>query len=81
MAKIKQAYTHKGWFFLCPVYLNADEGEGMNVAARWRWLDWWFDVNDAVFDLIASASVDEQPYPFRVTGRLKTPITMEFEAD
>lgn len=37
-------------------------------------------------DEASEAAPDKDPtrcgaYPFRVTGRLKTPITMEFEAD
>jgi hypothetical protein len=79
MTTLKQTYTHKGWFFLCPVYMNADEGDGMSVSTRHPWLDWWFDVNAAVFDMLASASQEEQPFPFKVTQRLKTPITLEFE--
>lgn len=78
---LKTTYTHKGWFFLCPVYLNASEGEGMAVTARHPCLDWWFDVNAAFFDLVASFSRDEEPFPFRVTGRLAEPITLECEVD
>ena len=78
---LKTTYTHKGWFFLCPVYLNADQGEGMDVAARYPWLDWWFDLNSAVFDFIAGFSNFDEPFPFKVTGRLEKPVTMEFEVD
>lgn len=78
MTIYRATYTHKGWFFLCPVYMNADEGDGMAVTARHPWLDWWFDMNAAAFDLFASASQYEEPFPFKVTGRLKTPVTMEF---
>ena len=45
-------FTHKGWFGLCPVYLNADEGEGMDVAARKPWLEWWFEANLFVWDVV-----------------------------
>lgn len=78
---MKVTYTHKGWFFLCPVYLNPEEGDGMNVAARWPWLDWWFDLNQEVFDWLASQSYEEQPFPFKVTGRLHPPVTLESSAD
>ena len=73
----RTTYTHKGWFFMCPVYLNADEGEGMAVTARWPWLDWWFDANEALFRTIAMFSQHEEPFPFRVTGKLKRPVVME----
>lgn len=75
----KTTYTHKGWFFLCPVYMNADQGEGMDVTARWSWLDWWFDANSAVFDAIAYFSHHEEPFPFKVTGRLDPHIVIESE--
>ena len=71
----KIQYTHKGWFFLCPIYLNADDGEGMACDARHRWLDWWFDVNELIFSVMVKIMVtfnrDYEPmFPFRVTGIL-----------
>ena len=72
-------YTHKGWFYLCPVYLNADQGEGMDVAARSPFLDWWFDVNMAIFTFVASFSPYDEPFPFKVTSKLKTPIEMDHQ--
>ena len=77
----KTTYTHKGWFFLCPVYLNADEGEGMAVTARHPLMDWWFDVNAAAFYFITSFSRDEEPFPLKVTGKLEKPVVIEFEVD
>lgn len=69
-------YTHKGWFLFCPIYLNADDGEGMAVDARWAWLDWWFDVNGFIFDLFVTVALffnpDMEPsFPFMVTGEIK----------
>ncbi|MGS5089060.1 hypothetical protein ACVC7V_21455 [Hydrogenophaga sp. A37] len=78
---MKITYTHKGWFFLCPVYLNPGEGEGMNVAARRPWLDWWFDVNQEIFEALAAHSYEEQSFPFKVTGRLDPPVTLESSAE
>jgi hypothetical protein len=68
-------YTHKGWFFLCPIYCNPNEGEGMHVDARYRWLDWWFDVQMYVFNLlcvmITSINPEYEPmFPFKITGEL-----------
>lgn len=78
---LKTTYTHKGWFFMCPVYLNADEGEGMAVTAMHPWLDWWFDLNQGVFDLLASFSYHEEPFPFKVTGKLDQPLVIESEIE
>lgn len=74
---MKTSFTHKGWFFLCPVYLCADIGEGMPVTARHPWLDWWFDLNMSLFGFFASFSPHEEPFPLTVTGRLKTPVVFE----
>jgi hypothetical protein len=68
-------YTHKGWFFLCPIYLNADDGEGMAVEAKYEWLEWWFTVQMVIFDfmveVIMTFNPDYEPvFPFRVTGKL-----------
>ena len=74
---MKQTYTHKGWFYLCPVYLNADKGEGMEVAARWSILDSWLDLNMTLFDFAALFSPYVEPFPFKVTGKLKMPIELK----
>jgi len=78
---LKTTYTHKGWFFLCPVYMDAEQGDGMSVAVRRPWLGWWFDVNAAAFALVASFSNNEEPFPFRVTGKLENPVVIECEVD
>jgi hypothetical protein len=72
---IAMKYTHKGWFFMCPVYLNADDGEEMAVEARHEWLEWWFDVNNWIFSvmvlIVSFFNPDYEPmFPFRVTGKL-----------
>jgi len=69
-------YTHKGWFFLCPIYLNADDEEEMAVEARYEWLEWWFTVNLWIFGtlvlLIELVNPEYEPeFPFIVTGEVK----------
>lgn len=61
---------------MCPIFLNADDGEGMAVEARWSWLNWWFDVNEAIFASIvfvvsAFNPTYEPMFPFKVTGKLQ----------
>jgi len=68
-------YTHKGWFFLCPIYLNAEDGDGMDVEARFEWLEWWFTVNEIIFGGVVYVMIlidDEyEPlFPFKVTGEI-----------
>ena len=60
---------------MCPVYLNADDGEGMAVEARHEWLKWWFDVNNWLFSVMVFfvTLIDHEydpMFPFRVTGKL-----------
>jgi len=70
----EQKFTHKGWFWFVPVYLNMDDGE-MLVAARWSILDplfWVADLLEAARIYITSAlNPDYEPtFMFRVTGEL-----------
>lgn len=72
---VTMQYTHKGWFFLCPVYLNADDGEGMQVEARHEWLEWWFTLQLMMFEFIVEIILFINPeydpvFPFKVTGKL-----------
>lgn len=36
--------THEGWFWFCPVYANLEGSDGMQVEARYAWLEWLFSV-------------------------------------
>ena len=74
--KAKDHFTHKGWFFMCPIYLNADDGDGMDVAARFECLEWWFSVQEVFFKImvffIETFNEDYEPmFPFKVTGKIK----------
>lgn len=67
--------THKGWFYLCPIYMSDIEGD-MNVEARWEWLEWWFTVNEWVIgNMIAIALLInpeyEPTFSIRITGEIK----------
>jgi hypothetical protein len=68
-------FTHKGWFFMCPIYLNPNEGEGMNAEARYAWLEWWFTVQEYIFSAMVficeSINPEYEPmFPFYITGEL-----------
>ena len=54
--KAKDHFTHKGWFFMCPIYLNADDGDGMDVAARFECLEWWFSVQEVFFKIMVNCA-------------------------
>lgn len=60
----------KGWFLLCPVLVreSADRDFELEVRARWRCLEWWFTVNEYVWDWWAGLTGEER-FPFIITGR------------
>jgi hypothetical protein len=73
---MKEHFTHYGWFFMCPIYLNANEGDGMAVEARHWMLEPWFTVNELIFAacvwIMTSINPEYEPmFPFRVTGEIK----------
>ena len=80
----KVAFTHKGWFGLCPAYLgdqqdgkeiDAVEPEGFLdmpvVTARWGLLEYWFDFNVAVVDTIhfIGGAFGIEPQRHRIGGQ------------
>lgn len=67
-------YTHKGWFLLCPIYCNPAQGDGMNITARFDYIDWWFDINEWLFNFFVDSIQIFNPaynpkFPFFVTGK------------
>lgn len=72
----KQDFKYKGWFFACSVYLNLDNDDGAEVAARLECLEWWFTVNSVIcnFMINMNSMLDpdyEPAFPFRITGEIK----------
>ena len=66
-------FTHKGWFYLCPIYLSPDCEKMMPVIARHPVFDGWFKLNEAMYKLFSIQMVLMNPYcqfkpVFRVTG-------------
>lgn len=77
--KFSDNFEYKGWFFACPVYINIEEingEEGVECAARWESMEWWFTVNAVVcnfmISLLSSINPDYEPaFPFRITGKIR----------
>lgn len=71
----KPCYTHKGWFWFCPVYL-AFEQEGCAVEARSAWLRPVFTLCNWIEKKVRRLFIgwpdpDYEPsFMFRVTGEL-----------
>jgi len=67
--------THKGWFWLCPVYLSLADSDGVAVEARRAWLEPLFTVCElleAARIFLSSVFIrDYEPtFMFKVTGEL-----------
>ena len=72
---MKTKMSHKGWFLLCPIYIDLDAGDCPGVEVRAEWLEWWFDLNIDLFDLsVRVIQMFDQEYEpefmFYVTGRV-----------
>lgn len=68
-------YTQKGWFFLCPIYLDMTNEDCPVVDARFQWLEWWHDVNLWFFGvltgMILMVNPEHEPmFPLRITGEI-----------
>lgn len=69
-------FTHKGWFFMCPIYLCHYDGESIAVEARSPILEFWFDINNFIFAICVNirSAIDpeyEPAFPFLITGEIK----------
>ncbi len=69
-------FTHKGWFYLCPIYLSPDCEKMTPVIARHPLFDGWFRLNEAIYKLFSIQMLLMDPYGqpktvFRVTGFAK----------
>lgn len=67
-------YTHKGWFWFCPIYLSPEE-PGFPVEARREWLEplfavceWLEQARIALTSLLAPGY--EPTFMFHITGEL-----------
>lgn len=69
-------FTHKGWFMLCPIKIAEPFGEAPCLAARWDWLELWFDLNEgfqhALITALSLLNPDYEPqFMFKVTGEIR----------
>lgn len=74
----KITLTHKGWFGLCPVYMDDPQGksesDGAWLEPRFPFTGWLIDLSAFIFDLM-----DGPGYPIRITGKLSEPIIKEMD--
>lgn len=74
MSDIKNDFTHKGWYWFCPIYISPDDPE-CPVAARSEWFEFLFDfcgmLDAARIWLTTYMNPDYEPtFMFKVTGKI-----------
>lgn len=80
---MRVAFTHCGWFGVCPVYMADIDGEAPVVHPRHILLAPLFWLSEALFallSLIASGVCPqwEPVWPLRVTAELRRPLVREY---
>jgi hypothetical protein len=68
-------FTHKGWFWLCPIFIAPDV-EGCPVEARVWWLEPLFSISELferarIFASGAMLTDYEPSFMFIITGRIQ----------
>jgi hypothetical protein len=71
-------FQYKGWFFLCPVYLNLYD-DHVETVARVPWLEWWFFINATIAEgmiaILTKTNPQYEPsFPFCITGEVNIQI-------
>ena len=73
-------YTHKGWFGLCPVYIESPYSDEPGMEARYPYTDWLMTLSVWIYSVCFRLfEVDNPMWPMRVTGELEDPIVVEYE--
>lgn len=67
-------FTHKGWFWFCPVYLNAGDGEPFVEPRHWSMQPaFWLALRLEIARIFLTTMIDpdyEASFMFLVTGEL-----------
>lgn len=77
-------FTHYGWFGLCPILISGHDTDLPTFQPRYDYTDWLFDFSDWMFDrcndILSWLNEDYEPgFPYRISGKLETPITIQEE--
>ncbi|WP_281645549.1 hypothetical protein [Parendozoicomonas sp. Alg238-R29] len=75
--QIAENFTHKGWLFMCPVYVSMTPADCPDIQER-NWIpEWWADLNSGIFFAcvwlmqMATRGEYEPEFPVRITARIK----------
>lgn len=83
-------FTHKGWMFLCPVYLFYPANDIPDVVARYDFLYYWMIANEYMiflFCLILHYTIGQfmknayELNPFHSISKLDYPINIDGDYD
>ncbi|MAR55837.1 MAG: hypothetical protein CMM93_01510 [Rickettsiales bacterium] len=70
--KARQRYTHKGWFYLAPIWFADLPNGGCVMAMRWTEWDWPIRLMCEVHGAISALAGIKSDWPIRITGRLQS---------
>jgi len=69
------AFTHKGWFGFCPVYMADVETDSIRLEPRIPFTGWLIHLSAAIFDLL-----NAEAFPIKFAGQLKPPKMIAVDA-
>lgn len=73
-------YTHKGWFGLCPVYLEAPHSDEPGIEPIYPFTEWLMTLSVwASVMCFRLFDIGNPRWPIRVTGELEDPFVVEYE--
>lgn len=68
------AFTHKGWFGLCPVYIADADTESPRLEPRIPMTEWLIELSAEIYNLLMA-----EAFPIRFTGKLNPPKMIAVE--
>lgn len=71
---MKVAFTHKGWFRLCPIYIADAETDSPRIEPRIPFTGWLIEASASIFELL-----NAEAFPIMFTGELRPPKMIECE--
>lgn len=70
------AFTHKGWFGLCPVYIAEADSEGPTLEPRIPGTGWLINLSTWIYNTLNS-----EAFPITFTGELDPPKMIDVDQE
>lgn len=81
---MKIAFTHKGWFGLCPIYMKDIDTDCPMIEPRIPLTGWLIDVSEFIYGtciwVATTVNPEHEPlWPMLITGKLASPKLIEVD--